>query len=97
MPSVGAVVPTYNSAPYIEKTLLSLCKQSLPLSEIIVVDDASTDNTVDIVLSLSERYKSIKLICLSANSGPSIARNCGLDIINTDLVFMDADALQIRS
>ena len=92
MPSVGAVVPTYNSAPYIEKTLLSLCKQSLPLSEIIVVDDASTDNTVDIVLSLSERYKSIKLICLSANSGPSIARNCGLDIINTDLVlFMDAD------
>lgn len=92
MPSVGAVVPTYNSAPYIEKTLLSLCKQSLPLSEIIVVDDASTDNTVDIVLSLSERYKSIKLKSLSVNSGPAIARNRGLEIINTDLVlFMDAD------
>jgi len=92
MPSVGAVVPAYNAAPYIEETLLSLCKQSLPLSEIIVVDDASTDNTVDIVLSLAKQYKLIKLERLPVNSGPSAARNHGLALADTEwILFMDAD------
>lgn len=92
MSSIGAVVPTYNAAPYIEETLLSLCKQSLPLSEIIVVDDASTDNTIDIVLSLAKQYKSIKLERLPVNSGPSAARNHGLALADTEwILFMDAD------
>lgn len=90
---ISAVIPTYNSARFITETLESLLNQTLPLSEIIIVDDKSTDETRDVIRDLQKRAKNrIRLHCLEENSGSSIARNIGMEIARNDWVLlMDHD------
>lgn len=73
-PFVSIIVPTYNRAHLIKKTLFSLIQQSFENYEIIVIDDGSTDNTEEVVASLKSSkitYYRIK------NSERSFARNYG--------------------
>lgn len=84
MTKVSVIIPTYNEAKVIGECLESLNKQTLKDVEIIVVDDGSTDNTVDI---LSE-YKIIE----QAHKGAGAARNLGAKHARGEiLVFVDAD------
>lgn len=62
---ISVVVPTYNSASFISDTIDSILNQSYTSIELIVVDDASKDNTVDVVRSYSDSR--IKLISLKEN------------------------------
>jgi glycosyltransferase involved in cell wall biosynthesis len=82
------IIPTYNSARTIERTILSIINQPGERTKIIVVDDGSTDDT----LTVLARYKS-ELTCLrQPNAGPSVARNLGLQMADTEIVcFVDAD------
>lgn len=91
MPSVSVVIPAYNAAAFIEEALHSAESQTYPIHEIIVVDDGSTDRTVECV----RRYGSpkIRLIC-RANGGSASARNAGIRAASGELVaFLDADDL----
>ncbi len=92
-PKVSAIIPTYNSSCFIIETLESLLTQTLPLSEIIIVDDKSTDETCQLIQNFSNKYKKrIHLYTLSQNSGSSIARNIGLKLAQTSWVLlMDHD------
>lgn len=86
----SVVIPVYNGAATIERAVESVLGQILKPLEIIVVDDASTDNTV----SLLERKFSgaIKLIKLQENGGSSVARNAGMDAARgAYIAFLDAD------
>jgi glycosyltransferase involved in cell wall biosynthesis len=89
-PLVSVIVPTYNSAKYIEEALNSIFNQTFRDFEIIVVDDGSTDNTRQIL----EKYaQQIKYVC-QANGGPSSARNTGIRLANGKYIaFLDADDL----
>jgi glycosyltransferase involved in cell wall biosynthesis len=92
MMEVTAIVPTYNAEPYIEETLNSLMQQTLPLREIIVVDDCSTDQTLAIVQRLSQLDTRIAIERNESNKGVSYSRNKALRRAGTDWVlFMDAD------
>ncbi len=93
MITISAVVPAYNAERYIEQTLLSLMSQTMPLCEIIVVDDCSSDATVDAVMRLQETSTvPLKLICHEYNQGVSAARNHGWAAASGEwLLFMDAD------
>jgi len=91
----SAVIPTYNTEKYITEAIDSLLLQSVQLSKIIVIDDASTDNTLNII---NKRYSkeiytgTLILHSLSKNAGVSNARNVGVNLVRTDWVlFMDAD------
>ena len=53
-PLFSVICPTYNSAEFISNTLKSVIEQTYAASEIVVVDDGSTDNTVQIILSLKK-------------------------------------------
>jgi glycosyltransferase involved in cell wall biosynthesis len=84
----SVVIPTYNSAAYIRKTLESVLRQTLPADEILVMDDGSTDDTVAILNS----YKPRITVLQQKNGGVAAARNALCSRAAGDLVaFLDHD------
>ncbi|WP_195972252.1 bifunctional glycosyltransferase/CDP-glycerol:glycerophosphate glycerophosphotransferase [Clostridium thermobutyricum] len=89
MCKISIIIPVYNVEDYIEETLISIKNQTMKDYEVILVDDGSTDKSVQII----EKYinENIKLI-KQENSGPSCARNKGLGLAKGDYIaFMDSD------
>jgi glycosyltransferase involved in cell wall biosynthesis len=89
-PSVCVVIPAYNSAATLLRALDSVAAQTLAPSEILVVDDASTDATP----SLAKEYLQapVSVISMRRNVGASGARNQGVRMASADLIaFLDAD------
>lgn len=89
---VSVIVPVYNTEKYIDKCLLSLIQQTLKDIEIILIDDASTDNTAEL-LALYAKYDSrIKVVTHSKNLKQGSARNNGTKIASGKYVgFVDSD------
>lgn len=74
---ISVIVPNFNSEKYLSKCLDSLIRQTYKEIEIIVVDDGSTDKSVDLVRNIQERDGRILLYCIE-HSGPGVARNYGI-------------------
>lgn len=88
---VSIIIPSYNEENHIKKCIESLIKQSLQEIEIIIVNDGSTDNTLDIIIEYASEDPRIVVINQS-NKGVSAARNRGIDEARgTYLAFVDAD------
>nr|WP_244986955.1 glycosyltransferase family 2 protein [Oceanobacillus caeni] len=91
---VSIIVPIYNVEEYLEETLKSLVEQTYNNVEIILVDDASTDKSLQIASHFAEVYRNIKVIGQTFNRGVSVARNTGLDLANGSyIMFVDSDDL----
>jgi glycosyltransferase involved in cell wall biosynthesis len=86
----SVIIPVYNGEQTIERAIDSVLSQSYTNFEIIVVDDASTDKTREV---LENKYSSnIWLIQKVVNSGGSVARNSGMDVATGNYIaFLDAD------
>ncbi len=90
-PDVSVITPARNAGPYIGHALASVALQSAKY-EHLVVDDASTDDTRQIVLEWAKRYSNIRLICLDDCVGSIAARNIALQAARGRyLAFLDAD------
>jgi len=90
--SVAAVIPTFNSEKVVVRALDSVVNQSVRPREIIVVDDASTDGTVEVVRKFAEQHTEVELIVNERNLGPGPTRNKGWSLAKSDFVaFLDAD------
>ena len=88
---VTVVVPSYNTENQIGRCLESICNQSLKDIEIIVVDDGSTDKTVDIAESYAKKDDRI-IVIRNEHSNAGVARNTGLDKAEGEyIVFWDSD------
>ena len=88
---ITVIIPAYNVAPYIEKCVESVVKQTYRNLEIIIVDDGSTDDTPQICDRLEKTDNRIKVIH-QRNGGLSVARNVGLDNANGQwIAFLDSD------
>lgn len=91
---ISIVTPSYNSARYISATIQSVLQQSYSDWEMIVVDDCSADDSVQVVQSFSEQDPRIKLIRLSENSGAAVARNVAIKAARGRYIsFLDSDDL----
>lgn len=77
-PKVSIVVPMYNTAPYMEKCLNSLLSQTLEEIEILCVDDASPDNSSQIVKDYQTVDNRVQLLTHDINLGQGGARNTGI-------------------
>jgi glycosyltransferase involved in cell wall biosynthesis len=87
-PSVSVIVPTYNCGPYLVEAIDSVLDQSLKPSEVIVVDDGSTDDTPAVL----EKYAGRMTVIRQTNAGVSAARNRALESVHGEFVaLMDAD------
>jgi len=90
--NVATVIPVRNRAKFIARALNSVASQTYRSAEIIVVDDASTDGTPEIVLNLAKEIPNINLITLQQNVGAAEARNIGIRHARSDLIaFLDSD------
>lgn len=88
--TISVVIPAYNAEEFIEETLASVFAQTVPVDEVIVVDDGSTDGTAE---TITRHFPQVKLV-QQANGGVSKARNTGIDNVSSDyLCFLDADDL----
>lgn len=90
-PLISIIVPVFNSAPFLERCLTSLLEQSYKNTEIILVDDGSTDNSPTICDLFAEKESRIVVIH-QKNLGVSVARNTGITCARGNLLaFIDAD------
>ncbi|WP_405306628.1 glycosyltransferase family 2 protein [Methanobrevibacter sp.] len=93
-PLVSIIIPVYNTEEYLEDCLDSLCNQTLKNIEIICIDDASNDNSSEILNHYVNSDDRIKLLKNKFNQGQSISRNRGLEIATGEYVtFLDSDDL----
>lgn len=93
-PLVSVITPAYNAERFIGETIESVLAQTYSNWEMIIVDDASTDRTVEIVQSYVKRDERIKLYQLEKNSGSGVARNRAMDLAKGSFIaFLDSDDL----
>lgn len=92
MAKVSVIVPIYNTQNFLKRCLNSLQYQTLRDIEFILVDDASTDKSIDIMQIYHDKDPRFKIISLDENQGVSIARNRGIDIATGEYIgFVDSD------
>ena len=92
MAAVSVIIPVYNAAKYLSQCLQSVCNQTLRDIEIICVNDASTDNSLEILQEFSKQDARIKIIDLKENKGAAVARNTAIKSAGGEyLGFVDSD------
>ena len=88
MPAVSVIIPTFNRAWCLPRAIESVLNQTFQDFELIVVDDGSTDDTIDVLA----RYPTLRFIRYRVNRGVGAAINAGLAIANADLIALqDSD------
>jgi glycosyltransferase involved in cell wall biosynthesis len=89
-PLISVIIPSYNREVLILKAIKSVMDQTLQDFEILVIDDASTDNTARVIKDLNN--EKIRYFCMEKNGGQCIARNFGMrQAKGTYVAFLDSD------
>lgn len=96
-PRASFVIPAYNAAPWISKTILSCLNQTVKNIEVIIVNDGSQDDTEEICIYYMEKDPRVK-VSTAINHGRSWARNKGNELAQSDLIMvLDADDLATKN
>lgn len=91
LPLISVIVPVYNVEKYLKKCVLSLVNQTYPNVEILLINDGSKDNSLNICLELEKDYKTIKVFN-QVNKGQATARNVGIKNAKGEYIFfVDSD------
>lgn len=96
LPSLSVILPNYNHARFLPTSLQAILDQSVPAQELIVIDDASTDNSVDVIESFAAKHPSIRLVRNDKNCGVVYGMNRGLELATSDYVGFAAADDQVR-
>ncbi|MGM7702931.1 glycosyltransferase family 2 protein [Pseudalkalibacillus sp. Hm43] len=93
-PKVSVITPSYKSSKFIGDTISSVLNQTYKNWEMIIVDDCSPDNSVEVIEEYVQKDSRIKLHQLSENSGAAVARNTAIDMADGKYIaFLDSDDL----
>ncbi len=92
---ISVIIPNHNYGQFIGETVASLVRQDYATLEVVIVDDASTDNSVEIIKELIESYKGkleISLIAMEKNAGKVAAVNRAMEVVNGQYcLLLDSD------
>lgn len=92
---VSIIIPVYNVSQYIVRCLDSVCAQTFPPFECLLIDDCGTDNSIEIAEQYIQWYTGaihFKIICHQQNCGQGVARNTGIHAATGDyILFIDCD------
>ncbi len=93
MIKISVVMPSYQSALFIHKTLQSIVEQTVIPSQVIIIDDGSTDNTCSIIEEFSKTYPELNIeLIRRSHKGPGAARNIGVRGATSEwIAFLDSD------
>lgn len=97
MEKVSIIIPVYNGEKYIEECVTSILRQSYYDIELLVIDDGSTDKTVECLEKYRQKDSRIKIV-QTPKSGPELARAKGLSLVESSewVMFVDADDYLIK-
>lgn len=91
MYKVSVIIPVFNSESYLEKCLDSILSQTLTDIEVILIDDGSTDASLEIIKQYAKKYNNVKYKS-KINEGQAIARNIGIEMATGEFIcFIDSD------
>ena len=86
------ITPVFNASSYLKEAIDSVLQQDLQNWELLAVNDASTDTSLEVLQSYQQQDKRIKIIDLKTNKGQGYARNLAIQKAQGDYVlFLDAD------
>tara|TARA_B110000438_G_scaffold303469_1_gene365088 strand:- start:1343 stop:2431 length:1089 start_codon:yes stop_codon:yes gene_type:complete len=88
--TLSVVFPNFNHSKYLPEALDAFLSQSRPPDEIIIIDDASTDNSVDVIRAYMEKDARIKLICNKKNMGVEHNINRLIEMATGEYIFLSA-------
>lgn len=92
MPEVSIITPSYNSSHFIENCIKSVLSQSFNDWELLIVDDCSKDNSLNLIKSITKGDDRIQLIALDENVGAAEARNIAIrQAQGSYIAFLDSD------
>lgn len=96
-PEVSIIMPLYNATQYVELCLQSICNQTFDDIEVVMIDDCSKDDTVEVVERYISQYTGnilLRLLCNQQNMGPGKTRNRGINLATGKyIMFVDSDDL----
>lgn len=93
-PTVSVVMPTYNRAQLLSKTVASILNQDFEDFDLLIVDDGSTDNTAEVIKESQDQDSRLRYLPLSENRGYGFARGAGLQYVSGRYVALaDSDDL----
>lgn len=96
MPRVTVFMPVYNSSKYIKKSIQSILNQSYKDFELLIIDDGSTDNSLDVINSFNDER--IKVFKNYENKGLPYTRNRGLNLASGEYIaIMDSDDIAMKN
>jgi succinoglycan biosynthesis protein ExoO len=91
-PTISVLIAAYNAGGFLHRAVRSALAQTLPPTEVLIVDDASTDDTLAVANTLASEDSRVRIVSLPRNGGPAVARNAGLEVAQGDWVaILDAD------
>jgi glycosyltransferase involved in cell wall biosynthesis len=90
LPTLSVVIPNFNHAKYLPRCLNALLSQSVRPDEILIVDDASTDNSVEVIREFAQKHSFIRLLQNDQNRKVMFTTNRGIDAATGEFVFLQA-------
>ena len=92
MPQVSIILPVYNGERYINRTITSILQQTMPNFELIVIDDCSTDKSLQHLQEWAQRDSRIQVVANTQNIGVADTRNKGITMAKGEYIcFIDSD------
>lgn len=90
--TISVAIPAFNAEESLTRAVRSALQQTYPVLEVIIVDDASTDRTLELARALAHEDARVEVIALEANGGPATARNIAFAAAKGDwIAVLDAD------
>lgn len=97
MVEVSIIMPAFNSESTVSESIDSVLSQSFSDFELIIIDDCSSDRTLDIIKNYEKMDARVKIISLEKNSGAGVARTAGINVsLGTYVAFLDSDDLWLQ-